>query len=170
MACCLGHAMNKRLFMGISIVLVILVTILILSSIIYYRQYKEEVKIVATVYAEETCGCCLAYIDYLKSKGVIVNITYVDEEKLADIKKDLGIPPNLSSCHTSIVQGYIVEGHVPFHIITKLVKEKPNILGIALPGMPSGAPGMRGELKEHLTIYAFTKDTVYVYIQTTQTN
>ena len=170
MACCLGHTMNKRLFMGISIILVILVMILILSGIIYYRQYKEEVEIVATVYAEENCGCCLGYIDYLKSKGVIVNITYVDEEKLADIKKQLGIPPNLYSCHTSIVQGYVIEGHVPFHIITKLVKEKPNILGIALPGMPPGSPGMQGELKEPLTIYAFTKDTIYLYEQTMQTN
>ncbi len=168
MARCLGHTMNKRFFM--KIVLAILVTILILSGVIYYRQYKEEVEIVATVYAEENCGCCLAYIDYLKSKGVIVNITYVAEEKLAEIKKQLGIPPNLYSCHTSIVQGYVIEGHVPFRIITKLVKEKPNILGIALPGMPPGSPGMQGKLKEPLTIYAFTKDTAYVYEQTMQTN
>jgi hypothetical protein len=100
---------------------------------------------------------------------VIVNIIYVDEEKLADIKKQLGIPPNLYSCHTGIVQGYVIEGHVPIHIITKLVKEKPNILGIALPGMPLGAPGMQGKLKEPLTIYAFTKDTIYLYEQTMQT-
>ena len=171
MACCLSRGRSKQLFI---IVVVLFTAILIISSIVYYKQHGEEVELVPTVYAtvymEEECGCCRAYIDYLENKGVEVNVTYVDREKLIDLKKELGIPLNLYSCHTTIIQDYIVEGHVPFHIIAKLVKEKPKILGIALPGMIPGSPGMGGKLKEPLTIYAFTEDAAYVYMQTMQTD
>lgn len=108
------------------------------------------------VYKTSTCGCCNAYISYLRQKGVTVKTE--DVKNLDDIKRQYGVPTEFSSCHTSIVDGYVVEGHIPFEAIEKLLNEKPNIKGIALPGMPSGTPGMPGPKTEKWDIRSFTED------------
>ena len=108
------------------------------------------------VYKTPTCGCCNAYISYLKQKGVAVKSENV--ENLNGTKRQYGVPTDLSSCHTSIVDGYVVEGHVPIEAIEKLLNERPNIKGIALPGMPSGTPGMPGPKNETWDIRSFTED------------
>ena len=74
------------------------------------------------------------------------------------IKERYGVPRNLESCHTEIIGGYFVEGHMPIEAIEKLLSERPDIRGIALPGMPSGSPGMPGPKTEPWTIYAVNKD------------
>ncbi|MDZ4231286.1 MAG: DUF411 domain-containing protein [Patescibacteria group bacterium] len=103
------------------------------------------------VYKDPSCGCCGAYVSYLKSKGVAVNVQSVTDIDL--VKDQLGVPHNLMSCHTAEVGGYVVEGHVPLEVIGKLLAERPEIKGIALPGMPSGAPGMPGPKTAPFTIY-----------------
>jgi len=100
-------------------------------------------KATLTVYAPPTCGCCHLYIPYLRENGYAV-----DEVSVTDInapKEKFGVPEEAWSCHTSTVDGYFVEGHVPVEAIAKLLAEKPSIDGIALPGMPAGSPGMNGE-------------------------
>ncbi len=103
------------------------------------------------IYKTATCGCCEVYSSYLKGEGILVDVRNVDN--LNDIKDDFGIPLQLRSCHTSEVGGYVVEGHVPLEVINKLLTEKPQIQGIALPGMPSGSPGMPGPKVAPFVIY-----------------
>lgn len=98
----------------------------------------------ATVYKSPSCGCCGGYIEELKRQGANVTVEMVDEDRLTAIKNEHGITPELSSCHTTLIDGYAIEGHVPIEAVVKLRTEKPAIKGITLPGMPSGSPGMPG--------------------------
>jgi len=118
----------------------------------------------ALVYKTPTCGCCHVFSQYLKSEGVSVEVK--DLGDLSEIKKEYGVPRELESCHTSIINGYVVEGHIPLEVIDKLVIEKPNIKGIALPGMPAGSPGMPGPKVGEWTIFALNNDgTTSVYMK-----
>ena len=103
------------------------------------------------VYKSPTCGCCEAYSSYLKSEGITVDVQNVAD--LNVIKERFNIPLNLQSCHTMEVGGYVVEGHVPLEVVEKLLAEKPQIQGGALPGMPSGSPGMPGLKTAPFAIY-----------------
>jgi len=105
-----------------------------------------------TVYLSPACMCCLVYTDYLKGRGFEVRVIQV--ENMTQIKSQYGVPRSLWSCHTSVIGGYFVEGHVPVEAIQKLLDEKPDADGISLPGMPSGSPGMPGGKKEPFVIYA----------------
>ncbi len=103
-----------------------------------------------TVYKSPTCGCCEKYVSYLRENGFAVKA--IDQNDMDSIKKRYGVT-RVASCHTALVNGYVVEGHVPVSAINKLLKEKPAILGISAPGMPMNSPGM-GEMKKGtLTIY-----------------
>lgn len=109
-----------------------------------------------TVYKTASCGCCGIFVQYLEREGATVQVENVAD--LSEIKKKYSIPPEMNSCHTSVIGGYVVEGHVPRAVIEKLLEEKPDIAGIALPGMPSGSPGMPGPKSEPWLIYALQKD------------
>lgn len=93
-----------------------------------------------TVYHSPTCGCCKKWISYLKSNGFVVKS--IEQEDLSEIKADAGVTSKLASCHTAMVQGYVIEGHVPAADIQRLLAEKPKVLGLAAPGMPGAGPGM----------------------------
>jgi len=110
-----------------------------------------------TVYASPDCDCCHDYIPYLVDNGYLVNEVSVQDINAP--KVEYGVPKAAWSCHTSAIGKYFIEGHVPVEAIAKLLAEKPNIDGIALPGMPSGAPGMNGEKTAPLEIVAI-KDGV----------
>ena len=92
------------------------------------------------VYKSPTCGCCGKWIDHMKKNGFKVEIHEVDN--IPASRKKLGMPDKLGSCHTSKVGDYVVEGHVPAQDIQRLLKEKPKALGLAIPSMPPGVPGM----------------------------
>jgi hypothetical protein len=98
------------------------------------------------VYKSPTCGCCSKWVDYLRAAGMEVKTT--DTEDMGSIKERFGVPGKLSSCHTAVVGGYIVEGHVPFEDIQKLLTERPDAVGISAPAMPIGSPGMEVEGRE----------------------
>ena len=88
----------------------------------------------------------------------------MSNEGLAELKESQGITPELASCHTAEVEGYVIEGHVPADVIEELLLEKPDIVGLALPGMPPGSPGMGGESQAPLEILAFDQQgDVWVY-------
>jgi hypothetical protein len=106
----------------------------------------------ATVYRSPSCGCCEEWISYLKSNGF--DATVVSTDDLGAVKEKMHVPADMQSCHTAVIAGYVVEGHVPVEAIIKLLGEKPQITGIAVPGMPGGSPGMSGP-KESFTAYAF---------------
>jgi hypothetical protein len=103
------------------------------------------------VYKDPMCGCCGKYIDYLRQEGVKVEVVSVAD--MSQIKVKYGVPPQLQSCHTSVANGYVIEGHVPVAAMRKLVNEGRSIKGIALPGMPAGSPGMGPVKPGTLTIY-----------------
>jgi hypothetical protein len=114
-----------------------------------------------TVYKSPACGCCEKYVDYLRENDFAVKA--VNESNMDAIKKRYGVP-HVASCHTALVNGYVIEGHVPVSAIRKLLKEKPAILGISAPGMPINSPGM-GEMKKGtLTIYTVPKDGEKPYV------
>jgi hypothetical protein len=92
------------------------------------------------VYKSPTCGCCKLWVTHLERNGFPVKAE--DLDSMAAIKKRHGVPDVLASCHTAIVDGYVVEGHVPADLIDRLLRERPNVVGIAVPGMPIGSPGM----------------------------
>ncbi len=111
-----------------------------------------------TVYKEPTCGCCTKWVEHLEEHGI-----RVDARDVADvwpIKAQLGVPEHLGTCHTAVVNGYVVEGHVPADIIKRMLREKPQIAGIAVPGMPMGSPGMEGDgsRKDRYDVIAIGRD------------
>lgn len=100
---------------------------------------------VVDVVKSPTCGCCTAWVEHLRKSGMEVRVTEVEDT--SPTAKKLGVPDDLRSCHTASVGGYAVEGHVPAGDIRRLIAEKPQAAGIAVPGMPMGSPGM-GEAGE----------------------
>lgn len=140
---------------------VLTIALLVAFGGIYLWQTSSQPQIdplreKVTVYKTETCGCCDVYTKYLDKKGV--NVEVVDLDDLTPVKKEYGVPVDLSSCHTSVVAGYVVEGHVPLEVIQKLLLEKPDIRGIALPAMPPGTPGMPGPKVSEWIIYSIGHD------------
>ena len=109
-----------------------------------------------TLFKSEYCGCCGLYEKYLDKQDYNVNLEEMDD--IDPIKDKYGIPADLRSCHTMVVGNYFVEGHIPMEAIEKLMTERPDIAGIAMPGMPSGSPGMPGAKKEPFVIMAVGKD------------
>lgn len=106
----------------------------------------------ATLYMGPNCDCCEAYAAYL-DEHVDAALETVVPADLAGLKADRGIDPDLRSCHTVELDGYVIEGHVPAELVAALVGEEPAIDGIALPGMPAGSPGMGGEKSGTWTVY-----------------
>lgn len=108
-----------------------------------------------TLYKDPNCGCCTAHADYLKEQGVKVKM--VDHPNIVEIKQQYGTLQG-ASCHTIVMDGYVIEGHVPIASIKKLWAEQPDIKGIALPGMPYNSPGMGPEKKGSLKIMQVSND------------
>ena len=107
------------------------------------------------VYKSPTCGCCDGWVDHLREEGFTVETRDVANPNV--VKTDVGLPARLASCHTAIVDGYVVEGHVPAEAVRKLLEERPQIAGLAVPGMPIGSPGMEGPNPEPYVVYAFDR-------------
>lgn len=115
-----------------------------------------EEKIFGTLYKNPGCTCCDKHAAYLEEHGF--EVTVVPSPDLQSIRKKLGVPKAVEGCHVMVVDGYLVEGHVPYTPIKRMLTEKPKIMGIALPGMPTGSPGMDGTKEGPLEILAITAD------------
>ena len=121
-------------------------------------------KQIVEVFKTPSCGCCYGYVLFLEEEKFQVKQT--DMRSLHTIKQKYNIPVEMQSCHTTIMGKYFIEGHVPFEAVNKLLKEQPDIDGIALPGMPIGTPGMPGEKDEPYVIYQLKdgKSSVFMTI------
>ena len=109
------------------------------------------------VHKTPTCGCCQGWADYLARKGF--EVITEDHRDLSAIRERLGITdPRLMSCHTAEVEGYVVEGHVPADDIHRLLTEKPEVVGITAPGMPTYSPGMASEEPRGYDVLSFDGD------------
>ncbi len=111
------------------------------------------------VYKSRSCGCCTAWVEILKNAGFAPTVEDVHPAELVQIKLAKGVPLPLSACHTAVIDGYVVEGHVPVADIRRLIAQKPDALGIAVPEMPYGSPGMGPESeREAYDVLVFRKD------------
>jgi hypothetical protein len=117
--------------------------------------------IVIEVHRAPNCGCCTGWEAYIEDQGFAVDSW--EDPGLTEFKMTSGVPSTAMSCHTAIVDGYIVEGHVPVEAILDLLEQRPEIDGIALPGMPAGSPGMPGEKTAPFEILAFVDGTTTVF-------
>lgn len=110
-----------------------------------------------TVYKSPTCGCCEAWVSHLQQDGFDVKV--LDVKNVAPYKTQNGVTPKLASCHTAFVDGYVIEGHVPAQDIRRLLRERPKVTGLAVPGMPIGSPGMeQGGRKDPYQVLTFDKN------------
>ena len=111
-----------------------------------------------TVYKTPTCGCCAEWVSYLQDEGF--KVTAINHDDLDPIRAELGLlDPSLKSCHTAVVDGYVVEGHVPANDIKRLLREKPEkIKGISAPGMPMMSPGMASRTPKDYAVISFTNN------------
>lgn len=108
-----------------------------------------------TVYKDPNCGCCQEWINYMQAKGYRSTTFHVD---LGPIKQQYHVGPNLQSCHTTLVDGYVIEGHVPESDIVRLLKARPkDVVGLTVPGMPASAPGMDGTPFQPYSVLTFNK-------------
>ena len=112
-----------------------------------------------TVYKDASCGCCKAWVQHMRDNGFQVTAIDEPERVLDSIKTAHGITSETASCHTAEVGKYVIEGHVPADLVQKLVSEHPaGVVGLTVPGMVNGSPGMEGATPEHYTVLAIMRD------------
>lgn len=108
----------------------------------------------ATVYRDPTCGCCEAWMEHLRSNGF--QVSEVQQPDMDTVKQEYNVPNDLRSCHTAIINGIVIEGHVPADDIKRFLSVESDAIGLAVPGMPVGSPGMEaGETQEPFTVFSF---------------
>lgn len=107
------------------------------------------------VYKDPSCACCTKWITHLKKNDF--NVEVHNQRNMTTIKSQLLVPDHLKSCHTASINGYSIEGHVSADLIDRLIDERPNVTGLAVPGMPMGSPGMEGHRKDAYEVLAFQK-------------
>ncbi len=138
--------MNKKL-----IVLLSGASLLVVLVLAFTFQGSAEPKVV--VYKSPTCGCCNKWVDHMRASGFEVETH--DLNDVSPVKAEYGVTRNLASCHTAIVDGYVIEGHVPAEYVRQILRERPAIRGLSVPGMVTGSPGMEGSYVEAYDVVAF---------------
>ncbi len=108
------------------------------------------------VYKTPACDCCTKWAEHLRDSGFSVMTEEIAD--LTQLKRRHGVQKGIASCHTAIVEGYVIEGHVPGEVIRRLLEERPSVVGLAVPGMPMGSPGMEGPFTEPYEILSFDRE------------
>ncbi|MGQ4879142.1 DUF411 domain-containing protein [Billgrantia sp. LNSP4103-1] len=111
---------------------------------------------VVEVHQDPNCGCCSAWVEHLEAEGFEVRQHKTTD--MREVKSENGVSPKLASCHTARVEGYVIEGHVPAPDIKRLLEEKPDVSGLAVPGMPHGSPGMETGRHDDYAVLAWRRD------------
>ena len=153
---------KKVMATTMTVLIIMFIVVLQLSNV----HEPSESRLEVILYKTPECGCCSSYAEYLsvnKYKVETVDLTY---QGLTRLKQELKIPRELWSCHTLIIDNYTIEGHVPIAAIEKLLMESPNIDGIAVPGMPPGAPGMPGYSSKIVVYYYNSGEYGVFYVET----
>ena len=133
--------------------LIFSIWLLLLTAVTHAAEPAKTI----TVYKTPTCGCCGGWVDYLRDNGF--HVESHDRKSLTDIRTKLGLTDRrLMSCHTAVIDGYVVEGHVPVDDIRRLLSEKPDVVGITAPGMPQMSPGMYSVTPKDYDVLSFDKD------------
>jgi hypothetical protein len=146
--------MKGRLLMKSSIVAGFL-TLLVGAAVLSAQRPAPTME----VYKSPTCGCCAKWVEHVRGAGFTVQVTDLSNDELDAFKEKRGVPRTAQSCHTGLVGGYVVEGHVPVAEVQRLLKERPAVAGIAVGGMPVGSPGMEvpGQKPHTYNVVTFDK-------------
>ncbi|SHK47466.1 DUF411 domain-containing protein [Rhodothermus profundi] len=124
---------------------------------VYSSQRGAIAQPTLTVFKSPTCGCCSDWVTHMQNAGFKVRVE--DVQDMATIKARFRVPYQLQSCHTALIEGYVIEGHVPARDVQRLLQEKPAVAGLAVPGMPVGSPGMeQGDRRDPYDVLTFTTD------------
>jgi hypothetical protein len=124
------------------------------ATFVWQAQARAKAGIPLVVYKDPNCGCCEAWIAHMKANGFTPAVTNTPD--MDAVKRARGVPAPLASCHTALVGGYVIEGHVPAPDVKKLLAQKPQgIVGLTIPGMPSSAPGMDMQPFQPYTVLSF---------------
>jgi hypothetical protein len=113
--------------------------LLALAALPFASLAQQGPRVLVEVWKDPNCGCCADWVKHLEANGFAVKVTHGGNDAM---RAKLGMPDKLASCHTGLVGGYAIEGHVPAREIRRLLKEKPQAVGLSVPGMPVGTPGM----------------------------
>jgi hypothetical protein len=135
----------------------LLIPTLLVHSVVCNAESTANNPIEMTVYRSPTCSCCSKWLEHATNHHFVIKDIISDD--MQTIKQRFGVPDKLTSCHTAIVEGYVIEGHVPAEDIKKLLQDKPKVIGLSAPGMPIGSPGMEmGNQKDRYETITFDKD------------
>ncbi|APG94548.1 DUF411 domain-containing protein [Sinorhizobium americanum] len=107
------------------------------------------------IYKDPLCGCCESWTAAMRAAGLVVEVH--NESDMTAIKRRFAVPPDMEACHTAVLDGYLIEGHVPLEALRKLLAERPDIAGLAVPGMPAGSLGMGDDPQAAYEVYAFSR-------------
>ncbi len=135
----------------------LVISMFMISPSIWAKKAETTKSVDIVVYRSPTCGCCEKWLAHLKESNF--NIQDIVTDNVQAIKDKYGVPQEMASCHTAIVDGYVVEGHVPAKDILSMLKAKPKVIGVSVPGMPKGTPGMEmGGAKDPYDVVSFDRD------------
>ena len=158
--------MSLKYFFRSIIILILLVLLFYTFGFISDKKNVlaniKDNKQTVEVFKTPSCGCCYGYVLFLEKEQF--NVKETDMRSLHSIKQKYNIPLEMQSCHTTIIGKYFIEGHVPLEAVNKLLKEQPDIDGIALPGMPIGTPGMPGKKEEPFVVYQLIDGKFSIFI------
>jgi hypothetical protein len=116
--------------------------LVVLLAVLFASPALAAAESAIEVWKSATCKCCVNWVKHLEANGFSVKVNAADPSTLDRIKRQSGIGENLASCHTAKIDGYVIEGHVPAADVKRLIAERPDALGLTVPGMPVGSPGM----------------------------
>jgi len=125
---------------------------LAVSLMLLYAASSFASQTAAKLYKNPNCGCCGQYAEYLERNGFDVEV--INTEDLTAIKLEHDVPEEMFGCHTTLIETYLFEGHIPVDIVNTVLEEKPFIRGLSVPGMPAGSPGMGGNKRGSIDVYA----------------
>lgn len=126
--------------------------LLLAAAILGFAQIAVAAGVPAKLYKSPDCSCCELYAKYLQSRGYEVEVIATHDLPL--VKEEHKVPQALEGCHTTLIGSYVFEGHIPVESIDKVLRERPKIRGLSVPGMPAGSPGMGGTKQGPLEVYA----------------
>ena len=137
------------------------------ASAVTFLTFRAEAAPPVLVHKDPNCGCCNGWVAHLKAAGF--EVTVDERSDLAAIRRRLGVPDGLAACHTAEIDGYVVEGHVPAEAIQRLLKERPAAIGLSVPGMPAGSPGMESPTPETYEVLLFGKSGRQLFMRFRET-
>ena len=125
------------------------------AVLVLQRSPAEAESPAILVHKDPNCSCCSGWVRHLKDAGFAVTVEETTD--LQSVRRRLGVPADLAACHTAEVDGYVLEGHVPAAAVRQLLEKRPTAIGLAVPGMPAGSPGMEGETPQRYDVVLFGK-------------